>query len=191
MNIWRHGRFSLQPIRYVKQKEHIFRFHSQSTETDFKIELSELFYIWKCWICLSWTFGAKTFKFPQNLTIRNEAKLLPCLFYAAHFTPITSVISHILSITNPLSHTCTTYRLVVLIKKQLTSAVEKWTNASCHTSDPSVEECKWTSDQLSIQSSLNCNFPCLCSPVSAANRSLFPILPILTITSGAMDHKWS
>lgn len=42
---------------------------------------------------------------------------MPCVFAAAHLTPTTSVISHILSITAPLSHTCTTYRPVVLIKK--------------------------------------------------------------------------
>lgn len=35
----------------------------------------------------------------------------------AHLTPITGVSSHIFSITAPLSHTCTTYRPVVLIKK--------------------------------------------------------------------------
>lgn len=43
----------------------------------------------------------------------------------AHLTPITGVISHIFSITAPLSHTCTTYRPVVLIKKTTDISSEK------------------------------------------------------------------
>lgn len=135
-------------------------------------------------------------------------------------SPITSVISHIRSITAPLSNTCTTYRRVVLIKKQLTSAVEKWTNASCHTSDSRVKECKWTSDQLIIQSSLFCNFPLLRSPTLLAllriikltvlivsrikcrigsniGWALFTLLPIITVDpywqiqiSLLFDPKW-
>lgn len=77
-----------------------------------------------------------------------QSKVLQFLFFESHLNSIMSVISQILSITVPLSRTCTTYTPVVLIKKQLTSAVEKWTNASCHTSDSRVKERKWTSDQL-------------------------------------------
>lgn len=89
---------------------------------------------------LEWNF------FGRAQTINCKFKFIQLLFAAAHLAPLMGVISHALSITAPLSHTGTTYRPQVLIKgkkerkeKQLTSAVEKWANASCHTSDPRVK----------------------------------------------------
>lgn len=89
---------------------------------------------------LEWNF------FGRAQTINCKFKFIQLLFAAAHLAPLMGVISHALSITAPLSHTGTTYRPQVLIKgkkerkeKQLTSAVEKWANALCHTSDPRVK----------------------------------------------------
>lgn len=92
------------------------------------------------------------------------------LCFAAHIPPTMSVISHVLSITAPLSYTFTANRPPVLITKKKekkkenpSSAVKKWTNAPCHTSDPWVKECKWKNDCLP-------RYPIICTvslPMSA------------------------
>lgn len=131
--------------------------------------------------CSRWPTGSfSSFRVDVHEEIHHEViayfhrlswfKLLRFLCFAAHKPTTTSVISHVLSITAPLSYTSSVNRPPLLItkkKEKLTSAVKKWTNAPCHTSDPRVKECKWKNDRLPRCSAIcTFNFACLRSPVS-------------------------
>ena len=65
-----------------------------------------------------------SYKIEQSV-VNPNFYIVSLVLLIAHRAPITSAISHILSITAPLSHTCTTYRPVVLIKKTTDISSEK------------------------------------------------------------------
>lgn len=83
-----------------------------------------------------------------------------------------SVISHILSITAPLSHTCTTYRPVVLIKKTTDISSEKMNKRLMSHFQPRGERVQMNEWSVSSLSNHLCNLTSLaCAHLCQQQRS--------------------
>lgn len=98
------------------------------------------------------------------------------MFAAAHLTPTMSVISHILSITAPLSHTCTTYRPMVLIKKKKTTDISsgKMNKRLMSHFRPQGERVQMNEWSLTLRSNHLCNVTSLvCAHLCQPQRFLF------------------